>query len=489
MSTFGSEPSPEVRNSYGVGTLRYTKAGLFVLFGWLLWGDFCFTVMERVLPAIYPVYLMDKLGASNKITNILMVTIPQFMIVFLCPAISFRSDRTRTRWGRRIPYMTYTAPFLCLFLVGLGYSEQISAFLQLSRFPEWLYIRPYAATIALLGFLIISFNFFNDFVASVYWYLFADVVPKAFLGRFLGLFRMVGILAEWFFQEYIFPYAGTHMHWIFLGAAVLYGVGFGMMCWRVKEGQYPPVENPEADSSIVAQVKMYFRDCFTHPVYVLLFLHSAGMALVGAGMLANTVFLLAVPGLTYDNIGHVKGQVALLTMCLTYLGGWMSDRYHALRTSLLTLAVLVPVQFACFYWLVDYPSFVWLTWVGTIPYVLFQAAVIPLYISLFPPEKYGQFSSANAMFRSAMAVLGGLASGWFLDYMSNNGQMKDALRWMYIWSGFWHIIGLICLVGVYFYWKRGGGDLGYTPPGSIAERERLAGAGAVEGTEASVPVR
>lgn len=468
-----SELSSECRGIFTVGTLRYTKAGLFVLFGWLLWGDFCFTVMERVLPAIYPVYLMDKLGASNQTVNTLMMTIPQFMIVFLCPAISFRSDRTRSRRGRRIPYMTFTAPFLCLFLVGLGYSEQIAAWLHASSIPGLLRISPYAATMAVLGFLVICFNFFNDFVASVYWYLFADVVPKAYLGRFLGLFRMMGILAEWFFQTYIFPYAGTHMHWIFLGAAVLYGVGFGMMCWRVKEGEYPPVENPEADASILAQVKMYFRDCFTHPVYVLLFLHSSGMALVGAGMVANTVFLLAVPGLNYDNIGHVKGQVALLTMCLTYVGGWMSDRYHALRTSLVMLALLVPVQFACFVWLADYKSFVWLTWVGTIPYVLFQAAVIPLYISLFPPEKYGQFSSANAMLRSGMAVVGGVTSGWFLDYMTHNGQMKFALRWMYIWSGFWHIVALACLVGVYIYWKRRGGDLGYTPPGSILEREQL----------------
>jgi hypothetical protein len=119
--------------------------------------------------------------------------------------------------------------------------------------------------------------------------------------------------------------------------------------------------------------------------------------------------------------------------------------------------------------------FVWLTWIGTIPLVLFQAAIIPLYISLFPAEKYGQFSSANAMLRSSMVVLGGLASGRFLDHMSNSGQVKDALRWMYIWGGFWYLVALACLVGVYVHWKRRGGDGGYTPPGSIAERKKLGG--------------
>jgi hypothetical protein len=31
---------------YSVGTLRYTHRGLVVLFALMLWGDFCFTLME-----------------------------------------------------------------------------------------------------------------------------------------------------------------------------------------------------------------------------------------------------------------------------------------------------------------------------------------------------------------------------------------------------------------------------------------------------------
>ena len=46
---------------YHCGTLSYTKAGLFVLFAWLLWGDFCFTMMETVVPSIMPLK-MKALG-------------------------------------------------------------------------------------------------------------------------------------------------------------------------------------------------------------------------------------------------------------------------------------------------------------------------------------------------------------------------------------------------------------------------------------------
>ena len=29
------------------GTLLYTKAGLFALFGWMIWGNICFNLFEQ----------------------------------------------------------------------------------------------------------------------------------------------------------------------------------------------------------------------------------------------------------------------------------------------------------------------------------------------------------------------------------------------------------------------------------------------------------
>jgi hypothetical protein len=49
---------------YTVGTLTYTKMGLVSLFAWLLWGDFCFQVMESLNPAIIPLKLRS-LDAPN----------------------------------------------------------------------------------------------------------------------------------------------------------------------------------------------------------------------------------------------------------------------------------------------------------------------------------------------------------------------------------------------------------------------------------------
>jgi len=69
---------------YTVGTLTYTKMGLVFLFAWLLWGDFCFQVMESLNPAIIPLKLRS-LDAPNWAIALIMVTLPGILNMTICP--------------------------------------------------------------------------------------------------------------------------------------------------------------------------------------------------------------------------------------------------------------------------------------------------------------------------------------------------------------------------------------------------------------------
>ena len=96
---------------YHCGTLAYTKMGLFALFGWLLWGDFVYNLMETVVPTVLPLKL-KALGASNTLMSVIMTVLPSVLGMTVCPWVSFRSDRYRSHWGRRIPFILFTLPFL-----------------------------------------------------------------------------------------------------------------------------------------------------------------------------------------------------------------------------------------------------------------------------------------------------------------------------------------------------------------------------------------
>ena len=240
----GPDPLPPSKiKTYHCGTLTYTKAGLLAIFAWLLWGDFCYTIMESVVPTVVPINLKG-LACPNWLMGLIMTTVPGILNMTVCPAVSFKSDRYRSKWGRRIPFIIWTMPFLCASLALMGMGGDLCGLLQ--RNSEFLrHFTPATITVILISVFLIMFQFFNMFVGSVFFYLFNDVVPAQFLSRFMGVFGIVGTGAGALYNYFIFQYAQSHMREIFIGAAVLYLVGFGMACLMIKEGEYPAARRRE----------------------------------------------------------------------------------------------------------------------------------------------------------------------------------------------------------------------------------------------------
>ena len=258
-------------------------------FDWLLWGDLCFQLFERTGgPGILGLYLQDNFRVSNFQINLLFTLIPMLMGTVMTPIISFQSDRTRTRWGRRIPYMAVTAPLLCLFAVVIGYSDDIINYLK-TTLTDSSWISPMTAAILVIGFMVVGFTFFNEFVGTLYYYLFADVVPRPYMGRFMALFRVVGILTGFLINAFILPYQLSHIKAIHVAIAVIYFIGFGLMCWRVKEGEYPPVTDVTVKTTFFDKVKLYFRECFCHPIFILFYVMT-GVGVLDKGMGVSGIF-------------------------------------------------------------------------------------------------------------------------------------------------------------------------------------------------------
>ena len=362
------------KKHYHVGTLSYTARGLMFLFAWMLWGDFCFTLMETVIN-ILPLKLRD-LGASNTTMALIMTTLPGILNSTICPWVSFWSDRYRSNWGRRIPFIIWTAPFLSLFLILLGYSEPIGQWVHQTFFSQGGAISAAQVAIFLMGVFMIGFQFFNMFVGSVYWYLFNDVVPEAFLGRFLGLFRMVGSFAGALYGWYIVPHAGTHMKEIFLGAALLYLFGFGLMCLRVKEGTYPPPpENIGGKKGLFSGVKTFMVECYSLKYYWFFFLTNTFMAMAGACVSAFGYLLSMNLGLDLKQIGQVGAYTSIVAMFLQYPSGILSDRYHPIRVMICALIGIVATPIGIIYLFYDFTP-------QTVYYISVVSSIVSLPIGL-----------------------------------------------------------------------------------------------------------
>ncbi len=190
-----SAPPAATRKVWKVGTLTYTAGGIAALFVWLLWGDFAWSMRDRSIPPVITL-LFKNYGSPDTLTGILIGSLPALLGLVLNPIVSYRSDRLRSRLGRRIPYLILSTPVIVIGLVGLAFSPPLGTMLS-----HW-FGPVLGASLATLVFLALFWTLFEvGCVVSmaVFNALVNDVVPQELLGRFYGLFRAVSLFAGMLF--------------------------------------------------------------------------------------------------------------------------------------------------------------------------------------------------------------------------------------------------------------------------------------------------
>jgi hypothetical protein len=204
--------------TWRVGTLQYNSAELGKVFFWLLWGDFCLTLMDGGVATSVVSLQLKKLGASNTVIGLLNGTVIALLSALLVSVISTTSDRTRTRLGRRMPYLLWSAPPIALLLTLLGFSSQLGRLLQ-ERLPGfasrlgWLSATllpgvgklpaEAALVIAVMTSFLVLYRLIDLFPQSIYYCLWTDVIPQKLMGTFACLFRVVAALGMFIFERFL----------------------------------------------------------------------------------------------------------------------------------------------------------------------------------------------------------------------------------------------------------------------------------------------
>lgn len=448
------EPAPP---RWTVGTLSYNRKQLGWLIFWLLWGDFTLTLMMSVMPQLLPLSLKG-IGASNILIGFVIASLPTAMNVVMNPFISTISDRHRGPRGRRIPFLLWPTPFITLFLILIGFSPDLGAWLAGTGAGRALGLAATSLILALVCLFVVAYQFFNLFVGSVYYYLFADVVPTPVMGRFLGLLRIVSQLALFIWGRWIFGLADTHMRSIYVGIGLLYLVSFLLMCWKIKEGRYaPPPARLPGKNRITAWAKTYVQECFHSPLYLWIFLITTVCWFANS---ANTLLIFFSRDdlkLSLDQIGKINAWGTLVTIPLALLFGWLVDKIHGVRLTAIGVVIMALGGGIGFFTVHDANSLLAFSLVYQVGFLAYITAMMPMFIALFPADRYGQFSSANSMISSLGIVVGNALCGWFIDAIGN-------YRWLLAWEGVFFTLTLIPWFLTWRGWHRHGGPAHYQPP-------------------------
>ncbi|MCC7517554.1 MAG: hypothetical protein IT578_00040 [Verrucomicrobiae bacterium] len=453
----GADPEPSPAEKRRVGTLSYTRAGLVTLFFWLLWGDFCFTLLETVGPSLLPLLLREH-GASNREIAILVGSIASVLNMVVTPVVSMQSDRHRGPLGRRIPFLAWPTPFIAVLLGLIPFAPEITrGLLAWGWVKALLAWSPIPPLVLVFAALIGTFQLFNMVVASVYYYLFKDVVPDAYLGRFLSLFRSIGLVAGFVWNYFIFGMAESHMREIFVGISLLYGVSFALMCWRVREGEYPPPPPREKGPGFLSAARTFLHECFKEPLYLWIYAARTFAGIAGLSGVFSIFFLRDELGFDLDRLGKLGAWQMLVGLPLAYPFGMLMDRWKPMRVYMLATFLFSAIYFSFYFYIRDWTSLIVSGFFGSAISFVHSIAVAAWTQSILPAERFGQFAAAASLITAAIVAVGAPLCGLFFDWVL-------VYRFHYIWFSFFLFLSFLCLCKVHQHWVRHGGPDHYVAP-------------------------
>lgn len=384
---------------------------------------FCITqvfslVCWILVPTVSPV-LMDKAGASSTTIGWILGTLPQTINFILVPFFCIYSDRTRTRFGRRIPYLAVFAPLICLALLGIGASN---------------------GNLVTLSVALVFFALASVVPMSLVFCLVPDAVPPTFIGRFLAWNGAACSLIAACFNAWCLAWTTKHPASAMYLAAGIFAAGSCLLA-LVRERDYPPEKVQRqggAAEKILKDILDYLRLCVQDRFFVLLFLC---MGLNQASMILRTMFgiLFATKGLEIpvESYGTISGCCALLGALTAVIVGWRIDKTHPLRAYSIGSLLVIIISLGAYFFARSLVTYAVISVLTCIIYSIQSTAYTPLLIKFFPPEKYGQYSSANSTISTLFVMLGSAVGGWLTGLLG--------YRFIFLWDFLFTFLATVCL--------------------------------------------
>lgn len=441
------------------GTLVYTTAGLVSLFCWLLWGDFTWAMKDR---AVGPsaTLLIRTFDVSDLVYTLIIVAFPNFTNIFLCPIISYISDRHRGRFGRRIPFLLFTTPFIVAGLIGLGFTPMLGDWLCRVVGPDQLSRN--TAGLIFFGIFWVLLDFGTTLAGALSGALINDVVPSELLGRFFALFRAASLIAGMLFNAFLLGLVESYSLYIFVGVGIFYGIGLLSLCTKVKEGTYPPVAVATAPvgvkHTVFQPVATYFRQSFSIPYYRWVIVGLVFSYLAAAPFNIFSIFYAKSLNMDMQEYGLLITLTYAVSLVMSYFLGMLADRFHPLRTSLAAQILYLVTMLAGWFAVTGNTSFGVLLVIHGIISGCFFTLSASLGQKLFPRELFAQFNSAFSMLLAISNVILGPFFGWMLDHLARD------YRYTFLFGAVLTALSVISLWKVFRGYLAYGGDGGYCPP-------------------------
>jgi len=384
--------------------------GLPALFCFLLLGDLAWSLKERAIPDLFK-FQLREFSQDTVLLNTLFGALPALISLAIGPAVGAWSDRTRTRLGRRIPFLLVCVPLVTLSLVGLACSDALGdALWRWAGAQQGMRARYVVACMCGCWTL---YELFTCLANALFIALVNDTVPRQMLGRFFGLFRIISLGVGVVFFYFVFGNALPAMvRTLILSIAAVYLLGFMVMCAGVKEPSYPPPMPARR-----AGLQLIGAGDGTSPwYYALLFASLAIATICMLPVNINSYNAIGQFGVDRSDYGRAVAVAYSISIVLAIPVGWLADRYHPLRVGFVALAAyalcmlgawgLVDGRLSYMVWLLVHSVLTGVFLTGT-------ASLLPI---MLPRARFSSLAALSASVTALLTVFFTLGMGALLDW-------------------------------------------------------------------------
>ena len=399
--------------------MEQKKGKLFVLG----FGFFGVSIIWPLYNAYVPIFLQETFLLSAFLTGIVM-TIDNIFAIFMLPIIGSMSDQTRSKIGRRMPYILLGAPLAAIFF----------ALIPIMRNTEKLF---------LMMFIIILMNFFMALFRSPVIALMPDITPPKKRSQANGVINFMGGLGALLAYFAGKPLYDANNNYPFFAGAILLLISSILVVTLIKEDKQYTVkiisENKNQNNTAkrgMQELMVNLKDVFASKEKSLLFMllsilmwfiafnaletfftsyaqfHVGVAASTGTlilGVFSLTFMITAIPaGFLGSKIGRKKTifigiTILILIVLSTYLFGNMEMNESNRDLFVKIMFVLFPI--------------------GGIGWALINVNSLPMIVDMTTNEKSGGYTGLYYFFSMAANIIAPPVAGLFVDVFSYSSLM------------------------------------------------------------------
>lgn len=309
-------------------------------------GFFTMGLMDPLYDNFVPLFLkkyVDSMGARNAI-----MTIDNIFALFLIPLVAVWSDKTRTKIGRRMPFILVTLPVSAILFSALPFAA--------------------ASSIVLLLTLIVALNIFKQGARGPVVALMPDIIPGKYRSEANGVINMAGAAAGIIATLALGPLMNPSISLPFLGpttgkapfviAALLVLVSVLLLFIFVKERRpgeaaapgdtsTSPSSDPEERAPVIASLRAIAGAQEKSALLILVSIFLWFFAYQGVLPCLST-YMLDVVGVSVGQTSLAMGAAAVAMIVFAVPAGVLAARLgrkRVVRGSLLALAFVFVVIF------------------------------------------------------------------------------------------------------------------------------------------------